>query len=192
MYKKKSVKSIYKPPPTVSGSKPTISENDMQFELELCWCVQQLETAIYSGKLNGKIAEDTVKNIKILKSTTAPLIKKRQVMKAALGDYRSTMKAEEKKLSLAPKQVKFTNATDVNKKSSFVKKSALMTSGKDFRFNFDEQTEVNNTTDQSSENMPDVVANKDLKLNLGSEFKFNFVVDETSEDLTLKNLAIKN
>lgn len=47
-----------------------------------------------------EIAEDTIKNLKVLKGHTAPLIKKRQVMKAALGDYRAKMKEEEKKMSL--------------------------------------------------------------------------------------------
>lgn len=45
-------------------------------------------------------ADDTVKNLKILKGNSAPLIKKRQVMKAAMGDYRAKMKEEEKKMSL--------------------------------------------------------------------------------------------
>lgn len=46
------------------------------------------------------IAEDTAKNLKTLTSQTAPLIKKRQVMKLALGDYRAKMQQEEKKMLL--------------------------------------------------------------------------------------------
>ena len=32
----------------------TDSEAERQFEVELCWCIQQLETSLKSGKLNEK------------------------------------------------------------------------------------------------------------------------------------------
>lgn len=58
---------------------------------------------VYSFNLYFETADDTVKNLKILKGNSAPLIKKRQVMKAAMGDYRAKMKDEEKKMSLGKK-----------------------------------------------------------------------------------------
>lgn len=42
--------------------------------------------------------QDTEKTIRLLKSKTQPLIKKRQLMQLALGDYRKKMIDEEKKL----------------------------------------------------------------------------------------------
>lgn len=129
MHKRKTPKSVNKPLPIQSVPKKTAfdGDNDIQFELELCWCVQQLQTALDSGKLSQKIgkftiktyvvkatittklipsiAEDTAKNLKTLTSQTAPLIKKRQVMKLALGDYRAKMQQEEKKMLLGKGRV---------------------------------------------------------------------------------------
>lgn len=51
----KKPKSLKPPMPIVT---PTCSsDNDTQFELELCWCVQQLETALNSGKLSQKVGK---------------------------------------------------------------------------------------------------------------------------------------
>ncbi|XP_034490045.1 UPF0488 protein CG14286 [Drosophila innubila] len=203
MQRRKTPKSVNKPPPIQAIPKKTAfdGDNDIQFELELCWCVQQLQTALDSGKLNQKIAEDTAKNLKTLTSHTAPLIKKRQVMKLALGDYRSKMQQEEKKMLLASKQIKFTPAADMNKKSSFVKKSALLTSGNDFRFNFAEPSN-NNETDTtsavaSSDSQPiESKASSTLSSNLlagnGTQFKFNFTIDDAPDDINIAGLALNS
>lgn len=100
MRKPKSLKPpmpIVSPTTTVAGVRN--DDADRQFELELCWCVQQLETALNGGKLSQKVVEDTIKNLKILKGHH-PIIKKRQVMKSSMGDYRAKMKEEEKRMSL--------------------------------------------------------------------------------------------
>ncbi|XP_046803246.1 UPF0488 protein CG14286 [Lucilia cuprina] len=197
MNKMKKPKSLRPPMPIVT---PTVKSNntdtDSQFELELCWCVHQLENALNSGKLSQKVAEDTIKNLKVLKGNSAPLIKKRQVMKAALGDYRAKMKEEEKKMSLAPKQIKFTNSAEVNKKSSFVKKSAILTSGKDFKFNFNPSNAVENQTqesEQQSKETTDAMNFKttNLQLTSGSGFKFNFAIDEVNNEIKFDELSIK-
>ncbi|KAI8120363.1 UPF0488 protein [Lucilia cuprina] len=197
MNKMKKPKSLRPPMPIVT---PTVKSNntdtDSQFELELCWCVHQLENALNSGKLSQKVAEDTIKNLKVLKGNSAPLIKKRQVMKAALGDYRAKMKEEEKKMSLAPKQIKFTNSAEVNKKSSFVKKSAILTSGKDFKFNFNPSNAVENQTQESeqpSKETTDAMNFKttNLQLTSGSGFKFNFAIDEVNNEIKFDELSIK-
>ncbi|KNC23759.1 UPF0488 protein [Lucilia cuprina] len=233
MNKMKKPKSLRPPMPIVT---PTVKSNntdtDSQFELELCWCVHQLENALNSGKLSQKVAEDTIKNLKVLKGNSAPLIKKRQVMKAALGDYRAKMKEEEKKMSLekhvdvngknlnesslgdpkafrdkafryskeqdeaSPKQIKFTNSAEVNKKSSFVKKSAILTSGKDFKFNFNPSNAVENQTQESeqpSKETTDAMNFKttNLQLTSGSGFKFNFAIDEVNNEIKFDELSIK-
>ncbi|XP_011177176.2 UPF0488 protein CG14286 [Zeugodacus cucurbitae] len=196
MSKIKKPKSFQKPPPLVAPRRET-PENEAQIELELCWCVQQLENALNSGKLSQKIADDTVKNIKVLKSSTAPLVKKRQVMKAALGDYRAKMKEEEKKMALAAKQIKFTQTIEANKKSSFLKKAAIVQTGKEFRFNFptpnstDVTESADNVTSTDIKNEPTPVIGKDLNLT-GGGFKFNFIVDENNDDLNLSGLSIKS
>ncbi|KAL9885600.1 UPF0488 protein CG14286 isoform 2-T2 [Glossina fuscipes fuscipes] len=164
----KSIKSMRKPPLAGVAHLKTDADSDVQFELELYWCIQQLETALNGGKLSQKIAVDTVKNIKILKSSNVPLIRKRQIMKATLGDYRAKMKEEEKKMSI-----------DNIKKSSFVKKSAILTSGKDFRFDFNARTKLD---DCAKDNEQHLQNNAELEVNSlhftnGSQFKFNFVIE---------------
>ncbi|XP_030379419.1 UPF0488 protein CG14286 [Scaptodrosophila lebanonensis] len=193
MNRKKCAKSTSKPAPILAAPKKTTfdGDNDVQFELELCWCVQQLRTALDSGKLSQKVAEDTAKNLKILMSQTAPLIKKRQVMKLALGDYRLKMQQEEKKMLLASKQIKFTPASSTDIKSSFVKKSALLKSGKDFRFNFDlaDSNGVETTTNTSSAKTISIPVNE----NKEPAFKFNFSVnDDVNDDINLEGLLLRD
>lgn len=200
MNKIKKPKSFQKPPPLVAPRRET-PENEAQIELELCWCVQQLENALNSGKLSQKIADDTVKNVRVLKSSTAPLVKKRQVMKAALGDYRAKMKEEEKKMALAAKQIKFTQTIEANKKSSFLKKAAFIQTGKEFRFNF--STPNVDDVSESTENDLSGIKSLDIKNENGSTiskdlhltgggFKFNFIVNENNDDLNLSGLSIKS
>lgn len=87
-----------------SSSQPSTSTEDSestrQFETELCWCIQQYQLSIDSGKLNPKQIEDTEKNIKKLKGS-APLVQKRQLMRTGFGDYRSKMAAEEKSMGMS-------------------------------------------------------------------------------------------
>lgn len=100
-------------------------EAEDQLEVELCWCVQQLQTALDSGKLTEKQKFDTNKTLNVLKSNTAPLIKKRQYMRTTFGDYRKKMADDNKKHGKNVNQVKFTRTTSSNliKKSIFLKKA---------------------------------------------------------------------
>lgn len=45
-------------------------------------------------------AQDTEKTIRLLKSSSQPMVKKRQIMQTAFGDYRKKMLEEEKRLRL--------------------------------------------------------------------------------------------
>ncbi|XP_017461967.1 PREDICTED: UPF0488 protein CG14286 [Rhagoletis zephyria] len=201
MSKIKKPKSVLKPPPLVAPRRES-PENEAQMELELCWCVQQLENALNSGKLSQKVADDTAKTLRILKSSNSPFVKKRQAMKAALGDYRGKMKEEERKMALAAKQIKFTQTIEANKKSSFLKKSAIMQTGKDFRFNFqtpkpDDVSESANTVIEDAHHLEtkcesSAYISKDLQLTSSGGFKFNFVLDENNDDLNLNALSIKS
>lgn len=86
------------PPQQVIESSPSPDSEDAtrQFEVELCWCVQQLEITMQTGKLNQKQMLDAEKNLKVLKSPTQMVIKKRQLMRTLFGDYRTKMAEEEK------------------------------------------------------------------------------------------------
>ncbi|XP_017112064.1 UPF0488 protein CG14286 [Drosophila elegans] len=197
MHKRRTPKSINKPPPIQGPAKkptpvaePSVEEDVVtQLEVELCWCVEQLQNALDSGKLSQKAAEDTAKNLKILKSPKAPLIRKRQVMKLSMGDYRSKMQQEEQKMALAAKQIKFTPTDETTKKSSFVKKSALLTSGKDFRFDFSLPAEESST----KESQPAPKLQPTFQESSGSPFKFNFSIEEDSaNDINFNGLTLNN
>lgn len=42
------------PPAVVNVDINTVSDSEAQLELELCWCIQTLETSLNTGKLNAK------------------------------------------------------------------------------------------------------------------------------------------
>lgn len=53
---KNNVRAL-KPPPPLNSEEPAAKSNseiEQQLELELCWCIQQLQTALRIGKLNSK------------------------------------------------------------------------------------------------------------------------------------------
>lgn len=52
---KKPLKKTLTDSPQTSTNGPQLSpEAQQQFELELCWCIQQLQIALKSGKLSSK------------------------------------------------------------------------------------------------------------------------------------------
>uniref|UniRef100_A0A1Q3F7B8 Uncharacterized protein n=1 Tax=Culex tarsalis TaxID=7177 RepID=A0A1Q3F7B8_CULTA len=113
------------------------SEANRQFELELYWCIQQLENSLNAPHIrdNNKKVEDTLKLINTLKSPNQPLIKKRQIMRTSFGDYRAKMAEEERTMALAAGSVGF-DAPKRKAKYHFVKKAAVLSGKRDFRFNF--------------------------------------------------------
>ncbi|XP_058462283.1 UPF0488 protein CG14286 [Malaya genurostris] len=188
-------KSIPKLPPNRSTSGTQVSEittnhmpqagptePDRQFELELYWCIQQLENSLNTPHIreNNKKLEDITKLINILKSPSQPLIKKRQIMRTNLGDYRTKMAEEEKTLALNPESVGF-DAPKKKAKYHFVKKAAILNGSNDFRFNFsniqitddivETKAEVN-TQSEVSVCKPCIVGST------ANSFRFNFTIEE--------------
>lgn len=98
-------------------------EAEDRFKLELCWCIQELEANLAIGKLQKKQAQDSWKHLQSLKSNSASLIKKRQIMNNTMGDYRKKMMEDERKLSKIATVVKFTCSAAANKKSMFIRKA---------------------------------------------------------------------
>ena len=64
-------------------------------------CLIKAQTVIFILYILFVIAKDTQKTINILKSSSQPMVKKRQVMRAAFGDYRAKMADEEKKMRIS-------------------------------------------------------------------------------------------
>ncbi|NXY90875.1 CH033 protein, partial [Alcedo cyanopectus] len=96
---------------------------------ELCWCVEQLELGLKTQKATPKQAEEALRAIKILRSDKAPLVRKRQLMRAMFGDYRKKMEEELcKELKLMEAAVKSARIVEVkrsfcNKRCQFIRKS---------------------------------------------------------------------
>lgn len=64
---------------------------------QLDWCIEQLELGMRSQKGTPKQKEEASRALKTLRSSKAPLAKKRQVMRAMTGDYRKKMEEEKSK-----------------------------------------------------------------------------------------------
>ncbi|XP_076294881.1 UPF0488 protein CG14286 [Lasioglossum baleicum] len=138
-------------------------EAEDQFELELCWCIQQLETCLNSGKLSDKQAQDTTRSLNVLKSNMAPLVKKRQVMRNALGNYREKMALEEQKHRKTACSMNFVSTGKQKEKYVFVKKAACKSTKE--KQNLDSDNVSDKTNDESVNNVE-------------TAFRFNFTINE--------------
>ncbi|KAK6175577.1 hypothetical protein SNE40_014008 [Patella caerulea] len=114
-------------------------------------------------KPDSKQAVDACKVLKILKSSKAPLVKKRQAMRITFGDYRQKMKDEAASSSKAAQNMKFeTPDKEKKKKLQFYNKSRKSHQMKE------------NCANGESEN-------NDSKLNFSSssnDFKFSFPLEK--------------
>uniref|UniRef100_A0A8C0FRZ6 Uncharacterized protein n=1 Tax=Bubo bubo TaxID=30461 RepID=A0A8C0FRZ6_BUBBB len=83
--------------PSNRGSELQLSicpQSDDQLWKEVDWCVEQLELGLKTQKPTPKQAEEALRAIRTLRSDKAPLVKKRQLMRAMFGDYRKKMEEE--------------------------------------------------------------------------------------------------
>ncbi|XP_056359257.1 UPF0488 protein C8orf33 homolog isoform X7 [Oenanthe melanoleuca] len=79
---------------TSHQNEKTSQQSDEQLRKEVDWCVNQLELGLKTQKPTPKQAEEALRAIRILRSDKAPLVKKRQLMRAMFGDYRKKMQEE--------------------------------------------------------------------------------------------------
>uniref|UniRef100_A0A8C3V1M6 Uncharacterized protein n=1 Tax=Catharus ustulatus TaxID=91951 RepID=A0A8C3V1M6_CATUS len=70
------------------------AQRNEQLRKEVDWCVNQLELGLKTQKPTPKQAEEALRAIRTLRSDKAPLVKKRQLMRAMFGDYRKKMQEE--------------------------------------------------------------------------------------------------
>ncbi|KAM9817154.1 UPF0488 protein C8orf33 homolog [Neosynchiropus ocellatus] len=104
---KKKKKSRKKKAPSAERTgdlgEPSVVEEDVelsaeeQLNRELDWCIEQLELGLNSQKATSRQKEEASRALKTLHSSKAPLVKKRQVMRAMAGDYRKKMEEEKSK-----------------------------------------------------------------------------------------------
>ncbi|XP_035791064.1 UPF0488 protein CG14286-like [Anopheles albimanus] len=171
--------------PTSQDSEP-LPDPDQQFELELYWCIQQLESQLPNLQGNSKKWTDTNKMINTLKSSNQPIIRKRQIMRTTFGDYRSKMAAEQETLAVVEDNVRFEERKE-KVKYHFVKKSAVLSGDKNFRFNFPSATTVDDVgeEDTSKEQTANSEAGKPAPNGAvkiapsDNSFRFNFSVCST-------------
>ncbi|GFS08589.1 UPF0488 protein C8orf33 homolog [Elysia marginata] len=111
----------------------SLSMTDEKFHDELRWCISQLELGFQRQDPNSRQALEAVKILKILRSPKAPLVKKRQAMRNALGDYRKKMKESEKKFLSGLRNSKFQTAGNAKShlKSKFLRQSHSRTVDRD-------------------------------------------------------------
>ncbi|XP_061765229.1 UPF0488 protein C8orf33 homolog [Nerophis ophidion] len=79
------------------AGKNTEMSAEEEFKRQLHWCVEQLELGMKSQKATTTQKEDASHALKTLRSSKAPLVKKRQMMRAMAGDYRKKMEDEQSK-----------------------------------------------------------------------------------------------
>ncbi|XP_032859889.2 uncharacterized protein LOC116964405 isoform X2 [Tyto alba] len=104
------------------------SQSDDQLWKEVDWCVEQLELGLKTQKSTPKQVEEALRAIRTLRNDKAPLVKKRQLMRAMFGDYRKKMEEEWcKELKLMEAAVKSARIVEVkgnilNKNCQFFRK----------------------------------------------------------------------
>ncbi|KAF3704536.1 UPF0488 protein C8orf33 -like protein [Channa argus] len=108
------------------GGEDTELTAEEQLNRQLDWCIEQLELGMRSQNGTPKQKEEASRALRTLRSSKAPLAKKRQVMRAMTGDYRKKMEDEKSKQfkliqsEIASTQVKA--VSDSPKKSVFHRK----------------------------------------------------------------------
>ncbi|XP_050762220.1 UPF0488 protein C8orf33 homolog isoform X1 [Gymnogyps californianus] len=106
----------------------TSQQSDDQLWKEVDWCVEQLELGLKTQKSTPKQVEEALRAIKTLRNDKAPLVKKRQLMRAMFGDYRKKMEEERcRELKLMEAAVKSARVMEVkgnirNKNCRFIRK----------------------------------------------------------------------
>ncbi|ETN65099.1 hypothetical protein AND_003139 [Anopheles darlingi] len=180
------------PTPASGPTTPSPTQNsephpdpDQQFELELYWCIQQLESQLPNLQGNTKKWTDTNKMINTLKSSNQPIIRKRQIMRTSFGDYRSKMAAEQQTLAVVEDNVRFEERKE-KVKYHFVKKSAVLSGDKNFRFNFpatasvaDAEEEDTSKEQTAKSERSRLSANDVVFAPSDNSFRFNFSVSST-------------
>ncbi|XP_076451923.1 uncharacterized protein LOC143287657 [Babylonia areolata] len=97
---------------------------DEQMQMEVDWCLARVEEKLAGMDPYSRPAQEAAKVHRILKSSKAPVIKKRQAMRNMFGDYRAKMKAMEKKSLAAMKKSKLVAVAEPPTDSKFFRRAA--------------------------------------------------------------------
>ncbi|XP_020780069.1 UPF0488 protein C8orf33 homolog [Boleophthalmus pectinirostris] len=109
------------------GGESAEQSTEEQLQRQLDWCIEQLELGMRSQKASTKQKEEASRALKTLRSSKAPLVKKRQLMRAMAGDYRKKMEEEKtKQFKLIQNEIasaQLRAVSELPKKSSFHRKA---------------------------------------------------------------------
>ncbi|KAK7919745.1 hypothetical protein WMY93_011029 [Mugilogobius chulae] len=149
-----------------------------QLQRELDWCIEQLELGMRSHKASPKQKEEASRALKTLRSSKAPLVKKRQVMRAMAGDYRKKMQDEKSKqfklIQNETASAQLRAVSELPKKSSFHRKAGIRTSPSENSYN------SNNCDEQVASDFVFMPSNELLK-SVVSSARMSELSDEASE-----------
>ncbi|CAH1775189.1 unnamed protein product [Owenia fusiformis] len=143
-----------------------------KFELEVLWCINQLELGVQNSKGGPKQVQSSLKLIKVLRNPKTPMVKKRQVMNKTFGDYRKKMADEQKKYGSSVKKMSINPISSKSAQSTYYKRS---TQKPDSNISeSDKETPVQNSINLAIEmDKPNSSYNYEPP---SKEFKFNFQV----------------
>ncbi|XP_074655823.1 uncharacterized protein LOC141909314 [Tubulanus polymorphus] len=182
---------------------------DDDYDRELYWCIQELELSQKNMKQGLKHAEETMKLLKVLRNPKSSLVKKRQIMRSAFGDYRKKMKDQEKQFQKDFKKMTLEKAGEKKTKgSTFYKRSNRTTqlgtgatrsvaeidanlkfngsSGQNFAFNF----EISPSTVDGSTSVTSATADLQRMEISGKRLESNSNQGDSAENFGLKCAAI--
>ncbi|KAL1248318.1 hypothetical protein QQF64_021636 [Cirrhinus molitorella] len=163
----KAVKSNEEPP----KQETTELTPDEQLSRELDWCIEQLELGLRTQKTSSKQREEVSRALKTLRSSKAPLVKKRQVMRAVSGDYRKKMEEEKaRQFKLIQSAMTSARVTSVSERKPVFHRRAETnkTDKSQETHNLQEPQETNEHTKTDGDTKPFVFTKTQ------EEFRFNF------------------
>ncbi|KAM4623390.1 UPF0488 protein C8orf33 homolog [Polymixia lowei] len=160
------------------GDESTAVTAEQQLQRELDWCIEKLELGMRTQKGTPKQKEEASRALKTLRSSKAPLAKKRQVMRTMSGDYRKKMEDEKDKqfklIQTAMTSAQVKAVSDSPKKSVFHRRAGIKTQTPNTEEKSSQQTlqsqgHVSNTKEHQEETSQFVFATSK------EEFCFNFL-----------------
>ncbi|XP_076086277.1 uncharacterized protein LOC143056949 [Mytilus galloprovincialis] len=171
-----------------ANNQPTNDDTNAanEFDIELSWCIRQLELGLCNQKPDSRQAAEAIKVLKILRSDKSPLVKKRQAMRNTFGDYRQKIKEEERKNATKMKKLKVTPVSTESNKSVFYKKSlkkaneSYVTMMASIKVN-DEKSQVDTTRLMSDNTQGEP-----------GGFKFGFTQPSSCETINTQDKAVCN
>ncbi|KAI0207082.1 hypothetical protein LSAT2_008258 [Lamellibrachia satsuma] len=155
------------------------------FEVELAWCIQQLELSLQKD-VSARQSAEAIRVLKVLKNPKAALVKKRHAMRTTFGDYRKKMQEEEKTFASSAKNIILRCAAkEKQDKSSFLRKCVSHATPEDAERHPVTSSLTSSLTSKAAASEPAAQVDKAQQFidNKAVCFKFNFGVSDSTGDM---------